>query len=157
MDPLGLALENFNALGLWRDRERGQPIDATGKLLSGESFANIRELKQILVKDHAVEFYRTLTEKLLIYALGRGLEYYDVGTVDRIVDKVRESGVRPSVLLSGIINSAPFQKTRAAAPIETANRNGQYSAKPLALSPQTLLSHSEMDSERGTWGERAIP
>ena len=112
MDPLGLALENFNAMGMWRDQERSQPIDATGKLLSGEGFTNIKELKKILATRHATEFYRTITEKLLIYALGRGLEYYDVATVDMIVERLEKSNGRPSALLSGIIESAPFQKTR---------------------------------------------
>lgn len=119
MDPLGLALENFNALGMWRDQERGQPIDATATLLSGESFANIRELKKILAASHATEFYRTVTEKLLTYALGRGLDYYDVVTVDNIVERLEKSGGRPSELLAGIIESAPFQKTRNRAAVAT--------------------------------------
>ena len=113
MDPLGLALENFNAMGMWRDQERSQPIDATGKLLSGENFTNIKELKKILASNHKTEFYRTMTEKLLTYALGRGLEYYDVATVDAIVERLEKSNGRPSELLAGIIESAPFQKTRA--------------------------------------------
>ena len=83
MDPLGLALENFNAMGLWRDKERGQPIDSTGKLISGESFRDVRELKRILKEGHKLDFYRCITEKLLTYALGRGLDYNDVETVDR--------------------------------------------------------------------------
>ncbi len=115
MDPLGLALENFNALGMWRDQERGQSIDATGKLLSGESFTNVKELKQILATRHASEFYRTMTEKLLTYALGRGLDYYDVATVDTIVESLEQTKGSPSALLTGIIESAAFQKTRAAA------------------------------------------
>jgi hypothetical protein len=123
MDPLGLALENFNALGMWRDQERGQPIDATGQLLSGERFSNIKELKRILVKNHAIEFYRTLTEKLLTYALGRGLEYYDVGTVDAIVAQLVASQGRPSALLMSIIDSAPFQKARASAAVVSAQNN----------------------------------
>lgn len=113
MDPLGLAMENFNALGMWREQERGQAIDATGKLLSGESFTDVRQLKRILVKGHATEFYRTMTEKLLTYALGRGLEYYDVGTVDAIVEHLEQSQGRPSALLTGIIDSAAFQRARA--------------------------------------------
>jgi hypothetical protein len=112
MDPLGLAFEHFNAMGMWRDQERNQPIDATGKLLSGESFNNIKELKHILVTHHATEFYRTLTEKMLTYALGRGLEFYDVVTVDAIVERLQQTGGRPAALLTGIIESAPFQKTR---------------------------------------------
>ena len=118
MDPLGLALDNFNAMGMWRDQEHGTPIDATGKLLSGESFTNITELKRVLARNHATEFYRTITEKLLTYALGRGLEYYDVATVDAIVEQLQKSNGRPSELLAGIIQSAPFQKTRGFDPAE---------------------------------------
>jgi hypothetical protein len=113
MDPLGLGLENFNAMGMWRDQERSQPIDATGKLLSGESFTNPKELKAILASKHATKFYRTLTEKMLTYALGRGLEYYDVATVDGIVERLEKTNGRPSELLAGIVESAPFQKTRS--------------------------------------------
>jgi len=112
MDPLGLALENFNALGLWRELDRGKPIDASGELITGQSFANVQQLKQILIEDHHRDFYRCLTEKLLILAIGRGLEYYDVQTVDCIVEKLEASGGKPSVLLTGIIESAPFQKSR---------------------------------------------
>jgi Protein of unknown function (DUF1588)/Protein of unknown function (DUF1585) len=114
MDPLGLALENFNALGMWRDQEFGQPIDASGRLATGEAFANFKELKRVLVKNHAEDFYRTLTQKLLTYALGRGLDYYDVETVDQIVARIEKSGGKPSALLAGIVESAPFQKTRIA-------------------------------------------
>ena len=112
MDPLGLALENFNALGMWREKERGQNIDAAGQLITGESFHDIRELKQILKSGHRLDFYRCLTEKLLTYALGRGLEYYDVETVDRIVAQLDRENGRFSALLIGIIESAPFQKRR---------------------------------------------
>ena len=122
MDPLGLALENFNAMGMWRDQERSQPIDATGKLLSGEAFTNIKELKKILASNHKTEFYRTMTEKLLTYALGRGLEYYDVATVDAIVERLEKSSGRPSELLTGIVESAPFQKTRANGPERPSDR-----------------------------------
>ncbi len=112
MDPLGLALENFNALGMWRDQEFAQPIDPSGQLVTGEKFSNIKELKRVLVKNHAEDFYRTLTQKLLTYALGRGLDYYDVETVDQIVARLEKSGGKPSMLLAGIVESAPFQKTR---------------------------------------------
>lgn len=112
MDPLGLALENFNAVGLWREKERDQQIDASAQLLSGESFHDVRELKKILIKNHREEFYRCLTEKLLTYALGRGLEYYDVETVDQIVERLGREEGRFSALLMGIIESAPFQKRR---------------------------------------------
>ena len=114
MDPLGLALENFNALGLWRETERGQPIDASGRLITGEPFQNVRDLKRIIKDRHRLDFYRCLTEKLLTYALGRGLDYNDVETVDAIVGRLEQEQGRFSALLSGVIESAPFQKRRAA-------------------------------------------
>jgi hypothetical protein len=113
MDPLGLALENFNALGMWREKERGQPVDAAGQLITGEPFANVKELKRVLATDRKTDFYRCITEKVLVYALGRGLEYYDVAAVDAIVARVEESGGKPSALLSGVIDSVPFQRRRS--------------------------------------------
>jgi hypothetical protein len=115
MDPLGLSMENFNALGMWRDKERGEPIDAAGKLISGEAFQDIRQVKHAIATKHRRDFYRCLTEKLMTYALGRGLEFYDVATVDGIVDALDKENGRFSVLLNGIVHSAPFQKTRVAA------------------------------------------
>jgi hypothetical protein len=112
MDPLGLALENFNAMGMWREKEQGQPIDAAGKLITGETFSNVKDLKRILASKHQLDFYHALTEKLLTYALGRGVEYYDIETVDQIVARIVKADGRPSALLMGIVESAPFQKTR---------------------------------------------
>jgi hypothetical protein len=115
MDPLGLALENFNALGMWREKERGQPIETTGKLITGESFNNIKELEHIIVTQRRRDYYRCLAEKLLTYALGRGLEDYDVETVDRIVQQLEAENGRFSALLRGIVESSPFQKRRNSA------------------------------------------
>ena len=112
MDPLGLALENFNAMGRWRESELGQPISPGGKLITGESFANIRELKRILVTNHREDFYHAFSEKVLTYALGRGVEYYDVDTLDHLVSLLDASDGRPSALIRGIIESAPFQQRR---------------------------------------------
>ena len=112
MDPLGLALENFNALGRFREKERAGPIDASGKLLTGESFKEVRELKRILVDQHRHDFYRCLSEKMLTYALGRGLEAYDVQAVDTIVERIEKAEGRHSALIAGIVESAPFQKRR---------------------------------------------
>jgi hypothetical protein len=112
MDPLGLSLENFNALGMWRENERGVAVDAGGQLITGEAFHDVRDIKHTIVTRHRLDFYRCLTEKLLTYALGRGLEYYDVETVDRIVNALDQADGHFSALLTGVINSAPFQRTR---------------------------------------------
>jgi hypothetical protein len=136
MDPPGLALENFNALGMWRDQEHGQPIDGAGKLITGEPFKDVRELKHILATTHHLEFYRTLTEKMLTYALGRGLEYYDVETVDRIVSRLEQENGHFSALLMGIVESTPFQKRRnsdrlaPAAPAKRMQQRAETKVKP---------------------------
>ena len=121
MDPLGLALENFNALGKYRDKERTETIDASGKLISGEAFGEIRALKKILVESHRPEFYGCVTEKLLTYALGRGLESSDVYSVDTIVEQLEKGNGRASALIMGVIDSAPFQKRRRSATVHTAD------------------------------------
>ena len=126
MDPLGLALENFNALGMFREKERGQAIAPAGKLITGEEFHDIRQLKRVLAEQHRQDFYRCLTEKLLTYALGRGLEYYDVETVDQIVRRLEKNGGHFSALLDGIVESAPFQKRRI-----TSDPAGSGPAKPV--------------------------
>lgn len=112
MDPLGFALENFNALGMWRERDGGQPIDASGELLSGEGFNDIRGLKRILRETKQADFYRCLTEKLLIYSLGRGVDVKDTATIDRLVDDLLASDGRFSVLIDGIVHSPQFQRRR---------------------------------------------
>ncbi|MBI3415737.1 MAG: DUF1592 domain-containing protein [Verrucomicrobia bacterium] len=114
MDPLGLALENFNAMGMQREKERGQTIEVAGKLITGETFNDVRALKRILATGHRQDFYRCLTEKMLTYALGRGMEYYDVETVDQIVARLENAEGRFSALLFGIVESTPFQKRRTA-------------------------------------------
>jgi Protein of unknown function (DUF1592)/Protein of unknown function (DUF1588)/Protein of unknown function (DUF1587)/Protein of unknown function (DUF1585)/Protein of unknown function (DUF1595)/Planctomycete cytochrome C len=114
MDPLGLALENFTKLGQWRETEHGQPIDASGTLLTGEQFAGIQDLKRVLKGERRLDFYRCLTEKLLTYALGRGLEYYDEHTVDQIVERLDREEGKFSALLAAIVQSAPFQRQRPA-------------------------------------------
>jgi hypothetical protein len=121
MDPLGLALENFNAMGAWRDSELGRPIDPAGKLITGEKFSNVQELKHVLATKHSRDFYYCVTQKLMTYALGRALDYYDVETVDRLVAQLEADGGRPTELLRGIVNSAAFQQTRLAPSNETAS------------------------------------
>ena len=115
MDPLGLALENFNALGMWREAEGDQPIDASGKLLSGQPFKDVRDLKAILKGDLRGDFYACMAEKLMTYALGRGVDYRDVETIDQIVDNLNRDGGKFSTLLMGIIESSAFQRRGEAA------------------------------------------
>ena len=119
MDPLGMALENFNAFGVWRDQERGQSIDASGQLITGEKLHDVRDLKRILKTRHRLDFYRCLTEKMLTYALGRGLDLNDVETVDRIVARLDREEGRISALILGVIESPCFQMRRnvSAAPL----------------------------------------
>jgi hypothetical protein len=112
MDPIGLALENFNALGQWRDQEDGKEIDSAGKLVTGENFSNVMELKTILAGSRKQDFYRCLTEKMLTYALGRGVEYYDAPTVDTIMTQVPKDGGGMKDLIYAVIESVPFQKRR---------------------------------------------
>lgn len=112
MDPLGLALENFDALGMWREMDKGQPIDTSGELITGESFENLAELKKVLREHHANDFYRCVTQKLMTYAIGRGLETTDEHSIDTIVNSLNEGGGRFSILLQGIVESSPFQNRR---------------------------------------------
>jgi hypothetical protein len=112
MDPIGLGLENFNALGMWRDRENGKPIDTAGQLITGEKFKNVDELSRILTSSRRMDFYRCLAEKLLTYAIGRGPEYFDSPTIDRLAQDLDRDGGRLQTLLYGITESTPFQKRR---------------------------------------------
>ena len=111
MDPIGFALENYNAIGAFRTTEGELEIDTTAELPDGTAFDGIADLKQIL-KDRKQQFVRCLTEKMLTYALGRGLEYYDRPTVDRIVAQLEAEGYRSSVLITEIVKSDPFRLRR---------------------------------------------
>ena len=112
MDPLGLALENFNALGMWRDTEKGLPIDAEGQLITGEKFSNIQDLRRIIANERSEDFYRCISQKMMTYALGRGLEYYDEHTMDQLVYDLRDNQGKYRTLIQGIVHSAPFQRLR---------------------------------------------
>lgn len=113
MDPLGFGLENFDAVGAWRDRDGEFEIDASGTLPSGQSFAGPAELRKVLVSKQD-EFRRCLAEKMLIYALGRGLEYYDRCTVDQLVQTLADNGDRFGSMIVAIVESVPFQRVRSA-------------------------------------------
>jgi hypothetical protein len=108
MDPLGFAFENYDAIGAWRDKDGNFAIDASGTLPSGQSFKGARELSAIL-KAREPEFRRCLAEKMLTYALGRGLEYYDKCALDDICTAVAKGENRFSSLVIAIAKSEPFQ------------------------------------------------
>jgi hypothetical protein len=118
MDPLGLSLENFDAVGKWRTLgESATPIDASGKMPDGTAFVGPAGLKQALLGSN--RFVATLTEKLLTYGLGRGLEYYDGPAVRAILRDAAPDNYRVSALIVGIVQSPPFRMRRAQAGIET--------------------------------------
>ena len=111
MDPIGFAMENYDAIGKFREKEGEQHIDASGQLPDGTTFKGIADLKQIL-KNRKKQFAQCLTEKMLIYALGRGLEFYDKSTVDRIVTQLEAQDYKVSVLITEIVKSDPFRLRR---------------------------------------------
>jgi hypothetical protein len=112
MDPLGFGLENFDAVGKWRDKDGTFPIDASGTLPGGKTFAGPAQLKAIL-KEKAPQFCRCLTEKMLTYAIGRGMEPYDKCAVDRIGDAVSKDQYRFQTLVIEVVKSDPFLRRRA--------------------------------------------
>ncbi|MCX7402421.1 MAG: DUF1592 domain-containing protein [Planctomycetia bacterium] len=115
MDPLGLAMEHYNAVGQWRGdepQEKQSPISTQGQLLTGESFADVRSLATLIVRERRRDFYRCMSEKLLTYALGRGLEYFDAPAIEAIVQGLEADGRMGSVV-HGVVASVPFQMRRA--------------------------------------------
>ena len=112
IDPIGFGLEKYDAAGAWRTHEGDAPIDDTGVLPDGTAFRGPAELKQVL-RDRADAFRRNLSEKLLTYALGRGLEHYDAEALAAIVDTARANGGRWSAFVTGVVESAPFRMRRA--------------------------------------------
>jgi hypothetical protein len=112
MDPLGFALENYDAIGRWRTEDGKFHIDPSGMLPNGTAFATPAELKALLV-GNAPEFARGLSEKMLTYALGRGVESYDRVAIKGIVQHAAARGYRMQALIQGIVKSTPFQRRRA--------------------------------------------
>ena len=113
MDPLGFALENFDGIGTWRAMDANAPIDASGVLPDGTTFRGLAELRQMLLQKRREEFVSTVTDRLLTYALGRGLEYYDAPVVRSITRNAAPGGYKLSSLLVGVAKSAPFQMRKA--------------------------------------------
>jgi mono/diheme cytochrome c family protein len=112
MDPVGFSLENYDAVGRWRTAEEDARIDASGNLPDGSQFVGVSGLRDALLSRPEL-FVTTLTEKLLTYGLGRGLEFYDAAAVRKIVRDARDNDYRFASLVSGIVNSTPFQMRRS--------------------------------------------
>jgi hypothetical protein len=111
MDPVGFSLENYDAVGRWRTIEEEKPIDSTGGLPDGSTFEGVTGLQKAVLSRPEL-FVSTFTEKLLTYALGRGVEYYDAPAVRNIVADARTKDYRFSSVILGIVNSTPFQMRR---------------------------------------------
>jgi len=112
MDPIGFGLENFNGIGEWRQKEGDFSIDPAGQLVSGETFHGPDDLKTILMRRKRDDFVHCLTEKMLTYALGRGLEYYDKCAVDQITKRLGRNHYKFSALIAEIVKSTPFEMRR---------------------------------------------
>jgi cytochrome c551/c552 len=111
MDPIGFSLENFDGIGKWRTSEAGQPLDASGQLVDGTKIDGVASLREALLR-YSPQFVRTVTEKLLTYGLGRGVEYDDMPTVRAIVREAAKKDYRFSALVLEIVKSPPFQMNR---------------------------------------------
>jgi len=116
MDPIGFALENYDGIGKWRAEDSGSPIDATGKLPGGAQFQGPAGLRKILLSNYQSDFADTVTEKLLTYALGRGLEAYDKPAVRSIMKQAARDNYRISALITAVVQSTPFQMRRTSEP-----------------------------------------
>ena len=112
MDPLGFSLENFDAIGRYRERDASGPIDSSGELADGTPIANVNTLRNVLLQKPDV-FVDTLAEKLLIYALGRGLTHHDMPVVRQIARESAAEDYRFSALVKEIVHSVPFRMKRA--------------------------------------------
>jgi hypothetical protein len=112
MDPIGFALENFDAVGRWRTKDDGATIDASGTLFTGVTVDGVAGLRQALTSRPDI-FVGVMTEKMMTYALGRGIEYYDMPAVRKVVQDGAKNDFRFSSLVLGVVNSAPFQLKEA--------------------------------------------
>jgi len=122
-EPMGLALENFDAVGAWRSQDDGSPIDASGVLVDGTKVDGVVSLRNVLVR-YSDQFERVVTEKMLIYALGRGVEFQDMPTVRSIVRDAAPNKYKFSALVMGIVKSPPFQMN-----MKTDNSSQQRAAR----------------------------
>ena len=112
LDPMGFAFEHYDAVGRWRDMDKKSPVDASGRLVRGQEFKDLAQLRDILARDMTADFTRNLAENLLTYALGRGLTYSDKPAVQEIVRRTQAGGHKFQELILAVCDSVPFQKMR---------------------------------------------
>jgi uncharacterized protein DUF1585 len=108
MDPIGFALENFDGVGRWRTTDADAPIDPSGVLPDGTPFRGLGELRQVLLQKQRDQFVWTVTDRLLTYALGRGVDYHDAPVIRRIIKDAAPGGYTLSSLILGVTRSTPF-------------------------------------------------
>jgi hypothetical protein len=119
IEPYGVALENFDAVGRWRTiNENGEPVDASTELVNGTKFEGLDGLRNIILANKD-QFVQTATNRLLTYAVGRGLDYYDMPTIRKIVKQSAPSNYNFSTLVVNVVKSMPFQMRKAPKPEQT--------------------------------------
>jgi len=147
-DPIGVVLENYDVVGIWRDKENGQPIESREKTVSGETLTGIDDLRKLFAS-HKERFYRGATEKLLTYALGRGLEPSDAVTIDHIASQLVTDNGKFSTLLMGVVESPAFQTRRG--------DNGLAKSAPKFAVPATPPPEKRDPQRRNQAGTNAVP
>jgi hypothetical protein len=137
MDPIGFAMDEFDAIGQWRDSDNGNPIDVSGVLPGGVKFEGVAGLKRALMR-HPEQFVETVAEKLLMYAIGRNTQYYDAPAVRTIVRESARSNYTFSSLVLGVVKSAPFQMRQPQGAVKSiAAAHGTVAELPQASATDT--------------------
>jgi hypothetical protein len=124
IDPIGLALDNFDVVGRWRIRENGEPLDTKGVFYDGTTIGSPSELAQVLLK-RPIPLVRNFTEEMLAYAIGRSIEHYDQPTIRAVVRAAEPADYRMSSLIMGIVKSDPFQMRQVQSTAETGGGAGR--------------------------------
>ncbi len=112
MDAIGFGFEHFDGIGAFRDKDGADPVESSGEIRAGEAFKDHRDLNALLVGARRADFLRCLTEKMLTYALGRGLEYYDKPAIQGVMERMEKRDLKFSALVLGVVDSVPFQQRR---------------------------------------------
>jgi hypothetical protein len=129
IDPIGFALENFDATGAWRASENGLPVDSVGELPSGEKVSGAVELGRLLAGKRAADFQKNFAAQLLTYAIGRGTDYYDRPTIEQIVATAAKNGATLPAYIEATIGSLAFQQRRGEPELGTAAESAATTKK----------------------------